>query len=94
MFSAMEQEYFEQLLDSRFENVRNQHEHINEKLNAILVQTTKTNGRVSDVEREIHKLKEWRATSQGHWNGVNKSVVIVLTLLGIVAGVVATMLWH
>ena len=91
---TMQPEYFEQLLDSRFENVRDQHEHINEKLNAILAQTTKTNGRVSDLEREIVHIKEWRATSQGHWNGVNKVLFIIGSLLGVILTAIATYLWH
>jgi len=90
MFTPMENEYFEQLLDSRFENVKDQHAHINDKLNAILVQTTKTNGRVSDLEKEIQGLHQWRATSQGHWKGV----ILVCTILGFMIGIISVYLWH
>ena len=66
----MEQEYFEQLLDARFQNVQDKHNHVMEKLDAILEQTTRTNGRVNDHATEIRDLREWRATSQGHWKAL------------------------
>ena len=90
----MEHEYFEKLLDSRFDNVKNQHDHINEKLTAILVQTTKTNGRVKDLEKEVVNLNTWRATSTGHWSGVSKTITIIAAVIAFAGGIIATMLWH
>ena len=83
----MESEYFEKLLDQRFENIHN-------KLDNILIQTTKTNGTVKDHEEEIKQIKLDLAVSQGHWKGVNKTINILLTIAGIVVGAIITWQFH
>ena len=81
----MEQEYFEQLLDARFQNVHDKHIHVMEKLEAILEQTTKTNGNVKEHAKEIRDLREWRATSQGHW----RAFTVIASGIGGIIGALA-----
>jgi hypothetical protein len=46
-------------------------EYQNEKLEQILDQTTKTNGRVSKVEEEVEDLQKWKIKSDNS-QGINK----------------------
>ena len=59
-----------------------------------LEQLKTLNSKVATHEREIHEIKLTIAKSQGHWAGVNKTLAIGLTIVSILAGVIATMLWH
>ncbi|MEY4931161.1 MAG: hypothetical protein RI909_1885 [Bacteroidota bacterium] len=79
----MESEYFEKLLDQRIENLKDNQEYIKERLDAILEQTKKTNGRVTELEK-------WKSATQGHW----QAVVLVFTILGFVIGIISVYLWH
>jgi hypothetical protein len=40
---------------------------LDEKLDLILEQTTKTNGRVTYVENDIRELQQWREVLKGQW---------------------------
>jgi hypothetical protein len=55
---------------------------LNEKLDAILAQAIKTNGRVSISERDIKELQMWRAESRGHWKGVAAISTTIGALIG------------
>ena len=46
-----------------------------EKLDQILTQTTKTNGKVLGLQKEVSKLKEWRSYLIGAWAVVTLFVV-------------------
>jgi hypothetical protein len=83
------EEYYEILgrLDERSKSIK-------EDVHSILGQLNKLNGKVATHENEIHQIKLKLAVSHGHWGAVNKLVIIGITLLGIVVGAWATMLWH
>jgi len=68
--------------------------HMSEKADDILEQLKKLNSKVAHHETEIHKIKLELASAQGVWSGVNKTLTIGLTLIGIIVGAIATMLWH
>ena len=51
---------------------------IDEKLDFILVQTTKTNGNVAEAHYELDKIREW----QSYTNGALKIIsVIIISIL-------------
>lgn len=54
---------------------------LNQKLDAILVQCVKTNGRVSKSEEDIHQLFNWKSEMHGGWK--------VTTALGAVVGAIS-----
>jgi len=74
-------------LDERSKTMR-------DDLRNILKQLETLNSKVAVHQEEIHEIKLKLATSHGHWSAVNKSILIFLTIIGIIAGSVATMLWH
>ena len=55
---------------------------LTDKLDAILEQAIKTNGRVSASEKDIKDLQMWRAESRGHWKGASIISAIVGTIIG------------
>jgi len=83
----MEQEYFEKFLQAQFDGV-------NSKLDHQIQLQKIANGKIAAHEKEIHEIKLKMATSQGHWNGVSRTLGILLTLIGIAVGAIATMMWH
>lgn len=83
----MESEYFEKLLDQRFENIHN-------KLDHIIEQTTKTNGTVKDHEESIKSIKLDLAVAHGHWKGFYRTIGILLTIAGIIVGAIITWQFH
>jgi hypothetical protein len=87
MFTGNEQDYFERLLDERFQ-------HVHTKLDQQIQLQKVANGRTSKLESKVEELEMKYAKSSGHWSGINKMILIFLTIVGIVAGSVATMLWH
>lgn len=74
-------EYFEELMRKQFEHVHSDQEDIKERLEKILIQTTITNGRVRELEN-------WRASSQGHWSGMVKTVSLIGSIIGGIIGVI------
>jgi len=68
--------------------------HMNEKSDMILEQLKKLNSKVAHHETEIHRIKLELASAQGVWSGVNKALVVFLTITGIAVGALATALWH
>ena len=87
MFTGMEKEYFERFLEAQFENVNSKLDH------QINLQKT-ANGKIAEHEKEIHEIKLKLASSQGHWSGVNKTVALLLTIIGIVVGAIITWQFH
>ena len=64
---------------------------LDQKLEAILEQTTRTNGRVTKAEEQIDDLESWRDHSAGRISGV----LIPLTVISpIVAGLIVSYLSH
>lgn len=53
---------------------------IDEKIDAILIQTTKTNGRLTKAEEEITKINTWKSQLKAIYSfiGVLGSILIVL----------------
>lgn len=53
---------------------------IDEKIDAILIQTTKTNGRLSKAEEEITKINTWKSQLKAVYSffGVLGSLLILL----------------
>ena len=87
-------DYFEQFIKSEFLHLTKEIKDLKDDTEKILTQTTITNGRVRELER-------WRASSQGHWGGVNKTIAVILIIvsgLGVLIGwavnSATTMLWH
>ncbi len=85
MFSGMEREYFEQLLDAKFEN-------INSKLDTVIKLQEKTNGRVTNLEDEMEDLKIYKAETEGSWKAWSKAATIGGGVLGAILGYVANKL--
>ncbi len=67
---------------------------MNDKADDILQQLKNLNSKVAHHETEIHRIKLELATASGHWSGVNKALVVFLTITGIAVGALATALWH
>lgn len=87
MFTENERSYFEQMLDAKFDTIQSKLDHIHSDVR-------KTNGRVNKLEEDVEILNSWMAMSRGHWKGVNRVLAIGLTIIGIIVGAIATMLWH
>lgn len=83
----MEREYFEKFMESQFENVHS-------KLDSQIQLQKIANGRTTKLENEIHELKEWKASTQGHWSGVSKTLTILWIITAFVGGAIVTYLWH
>lgn len=75
--ATVDQEWFKEYLESKFEHFETKNKHIETKLDQILTQTTKTNGRV-DV------LMAWKEKTGGIWYGINKVSVAVAAILGVI----------
>lgn len=61
---------------------------LTDRLDQILEQTIKTNGRVTKCEDHIQELKLWQSESRGNWKGV----VTVSTVIGIIIGYISNLL--
>lgn len=61
---------------------------LTDRLDQILEQTTKTNGRVSKCEDHIQNLELWQSEQKGNWKGV----VTVSTVIGVIIGFVSNLL--
>ena len=61
---------------------------LTDRLDQILEQTIKTNGRVTRCEDNIQELRLWQSESKGNWKGV----VTVSTVIGVIIGYVSNLL--
>ena len=61
---------------------------LTDRLDLILDQTSRTNGRVTKCEDHIQNLELWQSESKGSWKGV----VTVSTVIGVVIGYVTNLL--
>ena len=75
MFSGMEREYFEQLLDAKFEN-------LHQKIDTVIELQKKTNGRVTVLEDETEELKIYRAKEEASWKIWGKLATLAGGLIG------------
>jgi peptidoglycan hydrolase CwlO-like protein len=75
MFTEKEQNYFEQLLNAKFENIEN-------KLDTIHHEVKKTNGRVNRHDDEIDKMQQWIAETKGR----NAAMMLLGSILAVVLG--------
>lgn len=87
MFTGNEQDYFERLLDERFN-------HVHTKLDQQIQLQRIANGRTAKLEARVEELEKHSASAHGHWSGMNKTIIIVLTVVGIIVGAISTKLWH
>jgi hypothetical protein len=71
-----EQDYFERMLDSRFEN-------LTEKVQEVIALQKIANGRTTKNENSINDLNEWRAESRGHWKAASVIGSAIGALLGL-----------
>lgn len=87
MFSELEQDYFEKMLNAQFREVHN-------KLDHIYTEVSKINVRVDKLEQEVDVLSKWKASSQGNWLGITRTIIVIWVILAFIGGIVATYLWH
>ena len=85
MFSGMEREYFEQLLDAKFEN-------LHQKIDTVIKLQEKTNGRVNDLEEDAEKLKIFQAKEEASWKIWGKLATLAGGLIGGVVAFIANKL--
>lgn len=83
MITPNEQDYFEKMLDAKFEALHNKFDHV------IKLQTI-ANGRTSKNEDRIDKLENWRAESHGHW----KAASVIGSIIGAIVGLIAAILFR
>lgn len=75
----MSDEYFQKWLNERFE-------HLDQRMDAILEQTTKTNGRVNDLEDDVKILNHHKSKDEGTWKAYGRLATIGG---GLVGGIIA-----
>jgi hypothetical protein len=68
--------------------------HMVAKVDDVLDQLKKLNSKVAHHETEIHRIKMDMAENKGITSGINRTLAIGLTIIGIISGAIATMLWH
>jgi hypothetical protein len=56
---------------------------IDEKIDAILIQTTKTNGRLTKAEEELNKLITWKS----QWKAIYSFLGVIGTIIVLVLGI-------
>ncbi len=91
-------EYFQRLINAQFDHIRNDIKELKEDASKILQQTTKTNGRLIDLEKwqagvlatEEHEEK---SSIKSNWM-IGLVVTIILTVGTTLATVWATKQWH
>lgn len=79
MFSGMEREYFEQLLDAKFDNIHS-------KLDTVIKLQEKTNGRVTALEEDMEEIKIYRAKEETSWKIWGRIATITGGIIGGVLG--------
>lgn len=79
--TPVDQEWFKEFLEEKFRHFETKIEDIDEKTDRILVQTTKTNGRVD-------KLEDWKHNMQGTFAGINKTSIVSATVFGFILNMV------
>lgn len=80
MITPKEQEYFEQLLEAKFQN-------LHDKVDQVITLQKIANGRTTKNEENINELKQWRAESRGHW----KAASVIGSAIGALLGFFLTM---
>ena len=71
-------------LDERYKSM-------DKKLDSILLQVVKTNGRVDDHDEELDHLNQWRAEVKGNINGSVKTAAGIGALIGALFSVIANL---
>jgi chromosome segregation ATPase len=68
--------------------------HMANRSDDILEQLKKLNSKVAHHETEIHRIKLEIASASGVWTGVNKTIIIIISILSIAVGAIVTYNWH
>jgi len=58
---------------------------LTDRLDAILEQTIKTNGRVTRSEEKIIDLEKWQSESRGSWKGIATVSAVIGAIISIIA---------
>lgn len=86
MFSEHERNYFEQLLDAKFENLHN-------KIDTVIDLQKQTNGRVNELEVKVESLEIYKAKYETGWKIWGKVATITGGVIGGVMGYIANKIW-
>lgn len=79
MCSGMEKEYFEQLLDAKFEN-------LHQKIDTVIDLQKKTSDRVNTLEEDVSDIKIYRAEEQASWKVWSKLATVIGGMIGGLVG--------
>jgi hypothetical protein len=79
MFTGMEKEYFEQMLEAKLQN-------LHDKADMIIELQKKTNGRVTHLEDDMEEMKIYRAKEETSWKIWGRIATVVGGIIGGVLG--------
>ena len=90
MITPNEQEYFERMLDAKFEALHEKFDNVINLQKIANGRTSKNEERIEKNEDRIDKLEGFWAESRGHW----KAASVIGSLIGAALGILAAIIWR